>query len=60
MDLEAAKLTNGRLCRYAMLAALGCLLLTAAILLAVSVHQPSADVAQLVPEIPRTLPAGLL
>lgn len=46
MDLEAAKLINGRICRYAMLAAFGCLLLTAAILIGASL-QPSAhdDVA---------------
>ena len=52
MDLEAAKL-NGKICRYAMVAALSCLLLTAAILLATSLHQPSEslDVVQLSPSI---------
>lgn len=60
MDLEAAKLINGRICRYAMLAAFGCLLLTAAILITATLLQPSThnDVAQYAPPIFHTLPAG--
>lgn len=36
MDLEAAKLLSGNICRYTMIAALGCLLLAALILVRVS------------------------
>lgn len=52
MDLEAAKLINGTICRYAMLAAYGCLLLTAVIILVSSLgSNPStgSDVAQYAP-----------
>lgn len=60
MDLEAAKLVNGRICRYAMVAALSCLLLTAAILLAASLHEPgeTLNVVQLPPPFLHSLPAS--
>jgi len=50
MDLETAKLINGRLGRHAMLAAFGFLLATAAIIIATTLRDPALnDVALYAP-----------